>query len=65
MEKNANFVRIGTQIYLIAILPDGREQYILWNEKAIYQDYDKIRGNEIISTMPRYLGWVNEPSHTD
>ena len=63
MEKNANFVRIGTQIYLIAILPDGREQYILWNEKAIYQDYEKIRGNEIISSMPRYLGFVNEPSH--
>ena len=65
MENSSNFVRIGTQIYLIAKLPDGREQYIPWSEKAIYQDYEKIKGNEIISTMPRYLGWVNEPSHTD
>lgn len=65
MERNTKFVRIGTQIYQIAVLPNGREQYIQWNEKAIYQDYKKDRGDEIISTMPRYLGWVNEPSHTD
>jgi hypothetical protein len=32
MEKNANFVRIGTQIYLIAILPDGREQSFTDNQ---------------------------------
>ncbi|MBP1540841.1 MAG: helicase [Prevotella sp.] len=66
MENNdEKFLRIGTQIYLKEINPSGQEQLLPWSTSAIYQDYGKDRGNEIISHMPKYVGWANEPSHTD
>ena len=66
MEKiDPNFIRIGTQIYLISKDPSGVEKYIPWTINAILQDYGKTLGNEILSNMPKYVGWVNEPSHTD
>lgn len=58
-------LRIGTQIYLKEINPSGQEQLLPWSTAAIYQDYGKDRGNEIISKMPKYVGWANEPSHTN
>lgn len=64
-EIEAKFLRIGTQIYLKEINPSGEEQMLPWTTAAIYQDYGKDRGNEIISHMPKYVGWFNEPSHTD
>ncbi len=67
MSKNSEekFLRIGTQIFLSEITPSGQEQLLPWSTSAIYQDYGKDQGNEIISKMPKYVGWVNEPSHTD
>ena len=61
----AKFLRIGTLIYLKEINPSGQEQLLPWSTAAIYQDYGKDRGNEIISKMPKYVGWANEPSHTN
>ena len=66
MENNdEKFLRIGTQIYLKEINPSGQEQLLPWSTSAIYQDYGKDRGNEIISHMPKYVGWANEPSHAN
>lgn len=64
-EIDTNFLRIGTQIYLKEINPSGQEQLLPWSTAAIYQDYGKDRGNEIISRMAKYVGWANVPSHTD
>lgn len=63
--NNEKFLRIGTQIYLKEINPSGQEQLLPWSVGAIYQDYGKDRGNEIITKMPKYVGWANEPSHTN
>lgn len=64
-EIEEKFLRIGTQIYRQEINPSGQEQLLPWSTAAIYQDYGKDRGNEIISKMPKYVGWANEPSHTN
>lgn len=59
------YLRIGTQIYKIGKKPSGEETLIPWSSQAIYQDYGKDKGNEIIGQMEKYDGWVNEPSHVD
>lgn len=64
-EIEEKFLRIGTQIYRQEINPSGQEQLLPLSTAAIYQDYGKDRGNEIISKMPKYVGWANEPSHTN
>ena len=64
-ENKDQFLRIGTQIYLKEITPSGKEQLIPWSSNAIYQDYGKDRTAEILKSMPKYVGWINEPSHTD
>lgn len=64
-KSNEKFLRIGTQIYLQEVNPSGQEQLLPWSVGAIYQDFGKDRGNEIISKMPKYVGWANEPSHTN
>ena len=63
--NDEKFLRIGTQIYLKEMNPSGQEQLLPWSTSAIYQDYGKDRGNEIISHMPKYVGWANEPSHAN
>ena len=62
MEK---YVRIGTIIYKKGVKPSGEELLIPWSTQAIYQDYGKDRGNDIISNMEKYDGYVNEPSHVN
>ena len=64
-EIKDQFIRIGTQIYLKETTPSGQEQLLPWASSAIYQDYGKDRGLEILKDMPKYVGWVNEPSHID
>ena len=59
------FLRIGTQLYRQEMDPSGQEQLLPWAKDAIYQDFGKDRGDEIIKQMPKYVGWANEPSHTD
>ena len=63
--SDEKFLRIGTQIFLKEINPSGQEQLLPWSTSALYQDYGKDRGNEIISHMPKYVGWANVPSHTN
>ena len=65
MNQEEKFLRIGTQIYLKEINPSGQEQLLPWSTAAIYQDYGKDCGNEIIKNMAKYVGWANEPSHID
>ena len=65
IDNEEKFLRIGTQIYLKEINPSGLEQLLPWSTAAIYQDYGKDQGNEIIKKMPKYVGWANEPSHTN
>lgn len=63
--EKSKYIRIGTQIYRKETNPSGQEQLLPWTPAAIYQDYGKDEGNEILRKMPKYVGWVNEPSHTD
>ena len=64
-EIEEKFLRIGTQIYVKEINPSGQEQLLPWSTATIYQDFGKDMGNEIIKKMPKYVGWANEPSHTN
>ena len=64
-KKEEKFLRIGTQIYLKEVNPSGQEQLLPWSAGAVYQDYGKDAGNDIIKKMAKYVGWCNEPSHTD
>ena len=56
IQNEQKFLRIGTQIYLKEIKPSGEDVLIPWTPAAIYQDYGKDRGNEIISGMEKYVG---------
>lgn len=65
MEVKEEYIRIGIQIYRRERKPSGQEELLPWSAGALYQDYGKDQGNEIINKMPKYVGWVNEPSHID
>ena len=65
MEVKEEYIRIGTQIYRKESKPSGQEELLPWSVGALYQDYGKDQGNDIINKMQKYVGWVNEPSHTD
>ena len=59
------YIRIGTSIYKRAVLPNGEETLIPWSSQAIFQDYGKDKGKELLADMQKYDGWVNEPSHVN
>lgn len=59
------YIRIGTNIYKRATLPNGEETLIPWSSQAIFQDYGKDKGKELLADMQKYDGWVNEPSHVN
>ena len=54
------YIRIGTSIYKRAVLPNGEETLIPWSSQAIFQDYGKDKGKELLADMQKYDGWVNQ-----
>lgn len=65
MKENERYLRIETTLYKRTIRPSGEEKLTPWNMDTLKADYGNDRAKDIIGEMPKYDGWVNEPSHTD
>ena len=65
MDKDIEYVRVGTQLYKIVHVPtlqgDEEEQLIPWKYGTLKQDYAK----DDMPVIPKYDGFCTIPSHTD